>query len=392
MYPKAPSQNYWQPISELDIRPELNNKSIPYSFTIMFINTCRLFYNESSDDPIFPADKRWRRDPKFWINRDSRARPLACIDWIEVCNRNGTCSPPYEDHEDENHEYDLHYAYTRLALNKSTANDGIQFRGATGLDAQSRIERDISLPLSTSPPQWIVESWSLFNTSLARAQYDALDIAIGVGSEKVPSGRYVSQMPDRVEGKLCKTFMFQTPNGYDNVILWPTILILCALAVIWGCGWETKTEFSEEKKQSGYFQDWKLTALGLLLRQIRTCCTGSRSQQPQHTATPSNAEAEDGDERSNLLSQNRQTYGTGDDSQALPASTANAPSTSSQGQSRPATAGVEPASRADLPSTAEQIGTDDQTLAAAADDASVDSSVDVGDEPLTPRDFTKQQS
>ena len=98
----------------------------------MFINSCRIFYKEASDDPIFPADRKWPDDPDLWTNNDSRARPLACIDWIEVCTPGGSCAPPYEDALD----VDESYVFTRYALNKSTAYYSIVSRGATGLDAQ----------------------------------------------------------------------------------------------------------------------------------------------------------------------------------------------------------------------------------------------------------------
>ena len=173
VYSKAAYQNYWQPIPALDIRPELTGKSKPYSLTIMFINSCRLFYKESSQDPIFPADLQ--DFDGLWVNRDSRARPLACIDWIEACPYQGACQDSYRTNQDN----DKDFVFTRHALNQSSSFHAIEFRGATGLDAQYRIEDYVSLPLARDPPQWIVESWNLFNASLARIQYDALDIVTG---------------------------------------------------------------------------------------------------------------------------------------------------------------------------------------------------------------------
>ena len=247
MYSKSTSQNYWTPIPELNIRPALKAKSAPYSLTLLFINSCRIFYKEESSDPIFPAEGRWPRDPNLWTNYDSRARPLACIDWIEVCPSQGRCRPPYEDEEDHGKTY----VFTRYALNKSTTFHTIEFRGATGLDAQDRIQGDTSLPLDKDPPQWIVESWGLFNTSLSRVQYDALDIANGTGWDEAP--RYDQKMPTWAQGNVCGIFKFQLPKGYENIKVGTTFglcLIPVALLLI---GMETRQQFSDEMATTGWF-------------------------------------------------------------------------------------------------------------------------------------------
>ncbi|KAK3686689.1 hypothetical protein LTR37_019569 [Vermiconidia calcicola] len=214
-------------ISALDIRPELNTKSEPYSITLMFINSCRIYYKEDSDDRIFPADRRWARNPELWTNNDSRARPLACIDWTEVCTHQGTCVPPYQDDQDG----DEHYMFTRFALNKSTAFHAIEFRGAAGLDAQYKIRGDTSLPLSRDPPQWITESWGLFN---------ALALAGPI------------------------------PAGWDNIRIWPTIGLLAIPLIFWLMGIETGEEFSEEKKKTGYFRGNKLLGIEWVIWQLST--------------------------------------------------------------------------------------------------------------------------
>ena len=262
VYSKASSQNYWTPIPELDIRPELSRKSRPYSLTLMFINSCRIFYKDVSSDPIFPADRRWPRNPDLWTNNDSRGRPLACIDWIEVCSPQGKCSPPYED-DDLN---DKNFVFTRYALNKSTTFNAIEFRGATGLDAQDKIKDDTSMPLSKDPPQWIVESWSLFNTSISRVQYDALDIANGTGWDNEP--RYDQKMPPWAQGNVCHIFTFQLPKGFDNIRIWPTIGILAIPLVLLLTGMETSHEFDEEKKKTGYFGNNKLLGVEWLFWKV----------------------------------------------------------------------------------------------------------------------------
>ena len=189
----------------------------------MFINSCRIFYKEGSSDPIFPADRRWPRNPDLWVNNDSRARPLACIDWIETCTHDGACYP----HNEDLGEHDENYAFASYALDRSTAYDAVQFQGANSLDAQIKIKDDTSLPLDKD--QWILESWALFNASLARAQYDALDIANGTGWDKDP--RYYEQkLPEWAQEHMCGRFTFQLPKGYDNIRILPTLGILAFLS------------------------------------------------------------------------------------------------------------------------------------------------------------------
>lgn len=292
VYSKARSQNYWQPIQSLDVRQELNAKSEAYSITIMFINSCRIFYKEDSNDRIFQADEPWYLDPELWYNHDSRARPLVCIDWIEVCKHDGrSCSPPYQEAIDE----DKGYIFTRYALNKSTVFDAVEFQGASALDAQSKIIGDTSLPLSKSPPQWVKESWNLFNASLARVQYDALDIANGTDRDR--ENLYVPKMPAWVQSQMCHLFTFQAPKGYNNLGVWPTLGILVLLCTIVLLGWETNNALDEKIKDTGFFGEGRMIGLEwLLIRALKLLYRPQQqaevSGEPAHVpADGANAEA-----------------------------------------------------------------------------------------------------
>lgn len=216
----------------------------------MFINSCRIFYKEDSHDAIFPADRRWR-STDLWTNNDSKARPLACIDWNEVCDHEGNCSPSHQINED-NDKADV---FLRLAANKSTTFNAIDYRGGSALDAQDKIRDDVSQPLHRDPPQWIMESWALFNASLARIQYDALDIANGTGWDKEPL--YSPRTPESLRGNLCGITTFQLPKGYSNINTL-TFLILLVPLVGFLAGIETDMEFSDKKKSSEYFDGLKL--------------------------------------------------------------------------------------------------------------------------------------
>jgi hypothetical protein len=254
-YSKSKTQNYWNPIDALKIRDNLKGKADPYSITIMFINSCRIFYKESSDDPIFPAQRLYP-GTNLWFNDDSRARPLVCIDWIEICRHKGQCGPTYNNDLDNDSPK---FAFTRLALNKSTAYHAIGSRGAMGLDAQYRIKDEVSLPLTSKHPQWVEESRNLFQTSLSRVQFDAFDIARG--AEYDGNKLYESQLPASFDGKLCRLFTFTLPKGYHNVGVTPLVLLLVVPALLILMGLKTSVEFSDERKQSLWFKDSKLLGI-----------------------------------------------------------------------------------------------------------------------------------
>jgi hypothetical protein len=84
------AESYWKP------RPELTHPEFS-TITLLSVSSLRIFYKKWSDDPIFPANEvvvlPGERKPWF-RNSDLRARPLACINYIEVCLGDGiTCWP-----------------------------------------------------------------------------------------------------------------------------------------------------------------------------------------------------------------------------------------------------------------------------------------------------------
>lgn len=77
---KPNARGYWEP------RPELTHPKFSV-LTLIFVSSQRIFYKRWNDDPIFPADKEvyLPGDRKPWFrNSDPRARPLACINSIDV--------------------------------------------------------------------------------------------------------------------------------------------------------------------------------------------------------------------------------------------------------------------------------------------------------------------
>ena len=236
--------------------------------TIMFINSCRIYYKGPSEDPIFPANRQSREFTGLYTNYDSRARPLVCIDWLEVCTSKGDCNPIYDDIKDEGSEY----LFTRLAMQKSDAFHAIEFRGANGLHAQKQIIDDTSLQLPKD--QWITQSQALFDASLSRIQHDAWNIAGGFGSKKT---NYVSNIPSWAEKQRGRVFTFQVHESYDNIRIWPTLGILLIPLIVTILGCQTAEEFDEDKKKSEYFGEDNITVLEWLFWKVCSCC-GQRSK------------------------------------------------------------------------------------------------------------------
>ena len=116
--------------------------------------------------------------------------------------------------DEEYPEYGLEYEFTRTALRKSRIFHAFQFRLGAALVAQESLGDYESVQLD--PDQSVIESRALFGTSLARGQFDAHDIATGVGHEKDP-GSYELDKPSWARGRLCGIYKFQLPKGYINI-------------------------------------------------------------------------------------------------------------------------------------------------------------------------------
>ena len=258
IYSDEPEDIFWHPVPGLKIRDELEYKSKAYSLTIMFINSCQIYYKEDSNDPIFPADAL--QPDGLYVNGDSRARPLACIDWIEACPEGGdTCLPPYESKADKD---DKVHAFMRFALQKSTIYHAVEYRGANALDAQTKIEDYMSLPLSKKPAQWIVESYNLFQTSLARIQYDALDIATGAGSELPFYELKSTEFPGE---DFCHMLMVQTPKGFNTIRVAPQVWVILTPVILPLLAIETNVPFPENWRQFRPFRNLNLILIELSL-------------------------------------------------------------------------------------------------------------------------------
>ena len=156
------------------------------------------------------------------------ARPLACIDTIRWRDRQ------------HGPEWRLFRDLIRLDANGLLPGDlrlfafsilnsqtylSISKRLAAGLNATSRISMSTSLPLARE--QWKVEATQLFETSLARASFEARNIALGLYA------KYPGYVRQNVSRAMCdRTYVYQTPGWSSINGMWYLIILIPSTLVI----------------------------------------------------------------------------------------------------------------------------------------------------------------
>jgi len=127
------------------------------------------------------------------------------------------------------------YWLMKWSLENSNVYDSIKWRLGTALLAQQKVSQFISRPLRDN--HWETEARQLFETSLARIQFDAWGIARG--EDRKQSG-YVEVTPDEGKGKLCHLYKFNS-TGHTNVNLGAFIGLLLAPFMILFLSLEERT-------------------------------------------------------------------------------------------------------------------------------------------------------
>lgn len=149
-----------------------------------------------------------------------------------------------ENRRDQDHICSVDYEYTRAALRESTIFKAIHFRLGDALVAQEKVGDYESFRLDDN--QWVIESQRLFNTSLARIQYDAFDIGIGSGHDK---DTYTRTDPSWITSHdMCQKYKFQLPPDYANINVWPTVFLFLIPPAILLLSLPTSRPFPDPKK------------------------------------------------------------------------------------------------------------------------------------------------
>jgi len=206
----------------------------------MFINPGKIYYLNPSDDPIFPTCPTPEPIPGanglFYMYKEGYARVLAAVDTISWRDLDAgpqwhawTEDPTQTTDSDIPGALQLFY----LSIRSSSTYQIISQRLGSGLNASSRISGFTSLPLARE--QWKVEARRMFAASLARAQFQARDIARGVYAE------YPGYQKMDTDPAMCqRTYIFRA-EGWSNVmavwylsLLIPSVIILVgALPAVW---------------------------------------------------------------------------------------------------------------------------------------------------------------
>jgi hypothetical protein len=216
--------------------PHVNLTHPPYStVTIIFISSLRILYEEYSSDPIFPADKKFHlpgdsEAPAWHRNSDPRARPLACINTIEVCSADGaTCWNVNEPSSnisisDTSPEYILLYS----ALYKTDIYYSLAKRQGRSLLAQKKVSQYFSSSLGDDP--WVAEVESWVRTALARTSINTWSVASGEDSVHAGKGGFIEIT--KPYGNLCGIYKYH-PRDYQSLRFIPLMLLVASLPFIW---------------------------------------------------------------------------------------------------------------------------------------------------------------
>jgi hypothetical protein len=209
-----PAHDAWHPIEELE-------RSKDSYMTAIFISPCRIAYDGRCEDPIFlaPDDLSDIGLPNKFRREDTRARVLIAIDEMEICRQKDTdCYPPSEVFP----EFGIEYEFVRTALRRTSTFQSIKSRLGEALVASQSLNDFFSPQLDKD--QWIIESQALFNTSLARLQFNMLDMATGNHPTGAAAGgfesAYENSTPDWAKAdmeRMCDKYKFHMSGSYTNI-------------------------------------------------------------------------------------------------------------------------------------------------------------------------------
>ena len=222
-------ESYWKPRPEL-MHPEFSTLSL------IFVSSLRILYKKWSDDPIFPADEEvfLPGEQKPWFrNSDPRARPLACVNFIEVCLGDGKTCWPMNGHIPKDDSGNLvptppDFWLMYASLLKTDMYNSIEKRLGRGLIAQSMVSQYFSEALGDD--HWVDEVERLVATSHARTQINAWSIASGEDSLHEGKDGYTLITTEKY-GDLCGIFKYNPP-GYASIHFISFILTLASFPLL----------------------------------------------------------------------------------------------------------------------------------------------------------------
>lgn len=180
--------------------------------TLILISNLGIAYPERRDDPIFPAETTY--DNMFYYNTRWSAAVLGCVDRTNICSPDGTLCGSLKywgGLERSDGKASLVQSMLYFSLLSSDIGSAISFRRAEALDSTAYLVGSASSLLPKE--QWKVEARQLFETSLARIQINARNIARG------PQSGYTQYLIDIMHPKdkgMCYMYKFNS-TGWSNI-------------------------------------------------------------------------------------------------------------------------------------------------------------------------------
>ncbi|KAF2028253.1 hypothetical protein EK21DRAFT_114027 [Setomelanomma holmii] len=255
--------------------------------TIIFISSLRILYEKGSNDPIFPADKHWSLpgDDKYWYrNSDARARPLACVETIEVCAPDRKSCRNIND--DSGPDDTVELVLLEASLYKTDLYYSFAKRQGRSLLAQKKVSQYFSVGLEDNA--WVDEVKNWVQTSLSRTSMNAWSVASG--EDFVHGGRDGFTEVTKPYGNLCGYYKYN-PRGYQSLRFWPLIVMVGALPALWILSWDYTFDRRYCKEGFDFTVHWLQSAA----KGERSPPTEARSQEEQRAGggssdpIPSNA-------------------------------------------------------------------------------------------------------
>lgn len=179
--------------------------------TVFVVSNPGILYPQKQMDPIFPAEAT--NDNKWYYNSRGHGGVLACLDHTYMCVPDAQCAPLdiWSTIQFSNDERSKVIAYLTWSLFTSNIGSAIDYRHAEGPDANSKLAI-VSLPLDAE--QWKVEVIQLFQTSLAKIQIYARNLARGSPNTPPWSTNLLDKYP-QIRG-LCNLYKFKS-TGWRNI-------------------------------------------------------------------------------------------------------------------------------------------------------------------------------
>lgn len=218
--------------------------------TVLFVNNRNVRYAHRVDDPLFLAQHRleapvsdpgaeqvwWMADP--WVGSP---RVLACVDEFKWRDRRFS-----EDWTDASSTANIspsieadRWQLLPLSLAVSTIWDVVGFRLANALNASSQTPPNSFFGV-LEPDQWKIEARQLFEASLARAQFETRNMALGLYAG-LPN--YIRSNMSR---EICReTYLVDAP-GYTNVFAAPWLMVFLSSLLITVASFPTGTRENEK--------------------------------------------------------------------------------------------------------------------------------------------------